>query len=479
MPALGALILLLFKNNSKRISSGCLVGFSVLTFLLIAFLYPLIISNDSLFLSFPSLLLVGISFKVDILSYLMGIVVSFIWIFISLYSLEYMKKDHAQLRFYVILLLNLAGTIGFFFAGDIVTMFLFFEVLTVFAYILVVHEENKTALRAGNRYIFLSLTGGLGVLFSILATYLSGTSLFFVPGGVINEATPLISIAFFIFLLSFGVKAGIFPFHIWLPIAHPSAPSPASALLSGIMIKTGAYGMIRVMYNLYSIELIKSMGWNKVMMVIAGITIFLGSAAAINENDIKRRLAYSSISQMGYIFLGMGLFNEAGLTGDIFHIVAHALMKSCLFLAAGAIIYKTGKRNIDELAGIGKEMPITMLAFTTAALAMIGIPPLVGFITKWELSLGILQAGYPYYIALLLLSSLMNAIYYFPIIVNAFFRDKEEKTADKSRIFAYNEVSWKMLIPMIVLALGTFIFDIIPYNIPFDIAQRAAVLLLQ
>ncbi|MFW5976672.1 MAG: proton-conducting transporter membrane subunit, partial [Bacillota bacterium] len=304
------------------------------------------------------------------------------------------------------------------------------------------------------------------------------TSLDFVSGGAIHEPNLLVSVAFFVFMLSFGVKAGIFPFHIWLPVAHPSAPSPASALLSGIMIKTGAYGMIRVMYNLYSIDLIQRMGWNNIMLIIAGITIFLGSAAAIYEKDLKKRLAYSSISQMGYIFLGMGLLNEAGLTGDIFHIIAHAIMKSCLFLAAGAIIYKTGKRNIDDLVGIGKEMPITMLSFTTAALAMIGIPPLVGFITKWELSLGVLQAGYPYYIGLLLLSSLMNAIYYFPIIVNAFFRE-EEREIDKNRVSSYNEVPWKMLVPMVVLALGTFVFDIIPNNIPLNIAQRAAMLLLE
>ncbi|MEJ6949716.1 complex I subunit 5 family protein [Natronospora cellulosivora (SeqCode)] len=471
IPILGVIFLIKFRKR-ESFTSYILITTAVITFLSVLILYPFIIVNEeTLFLALESVLLFGISFRIDVLAFFLALVVSFIWILTVIYSLEYMKSNHRKLRFYIILLLNLAGTLGFFFAGDILTMFIFFELLTILSYLLVIQEESPAALKAGNRYIFLSIAAGLGLLFSIIITYINNPSLNFVNGGIINVSSPMISIAFFVYILSFGIKAGIFPFHVWLPEAHPSAPSPASAILSGVMIKIGAYGMLRTMYNLYNIDLIQSMGWNKVLLILAAISIFLGSAAALFEKDIKRRLAYSSIGQMGYILLGMSLINEFALIGDIFHIFSHIIMKTCLFLAAGAIIYKTGIRDITKMAGIGKKMPITMLSFTIAALAMIGIPPMIGFISKWELSLGAMQANYPIYVVLLLLSSLMNAIYYLPIIINAFFTKSENVD------YSYNEVPWKMLYPMVVLASSTFVFNLLPKNIPLALAKKAAAIL--
>ncbi|MFW6279000.1 MAG: complex I subunit 5 family protein [Bacillota bacterium] len=475
IPIIGSMLFLKAHSLSDNIKSLLLTGTVVLTFLSTLIFYPIVNSGGSLNFNLDSVMLMGISFKIDILSFFLAALVSLVWVFITVYSSEYMEHDQGKNRFHIFLLLNLSGAMGFFYSGDIITMFLFFELLTIFSYILVVHKENEEALRAGNRYIFLSLIGGLGFLFSIIVTHISGFSLSFTGGGGVDEPSLLINIAFFVYMIGFSIKAGIFPFHIWLPVAHPSAPSPASALLSGIMIKTGAFGMIRVIYNIYSVEFIQQMGWNNILLVISALTIFLGSAAAIFENDIKRRLAYSSIGQMGYIFLGIFLLNEASLIGNIFHIASHAVMKSCLFLAAGIIIHETGKRKIEELKGIGRQMPVTMISFTLAALAMIGIPPFTGFITKWELSMGALAAGYPYYVGLLLLSSLMNGIYYFPIIVNAFFASPEEEPEAEMSV---ENVSWKMLVPVSTLALGTFIFDIIPFNIPLEMAQRAALLLL-
>ncbi len=476
IPIIGSILYLKCNLFSGKYKPHLMVGTVFLTFLSTMIFYPVISTGSTINFRIGSVLLLGISFKIDIFSFFMVAVVSLLWILISIYAVEYMENDRKKNRFFVFFLLNLSGAMGFFLSGDVITMFLFFELLTIFSYILVVHREDEQALKAGNRYIFLSLIGGLGFLFSIVVTYINGISLSFASGGMVSEASPLISAAFFVYMVGFSIKAGIFPFHIWLPVAHPVAPSPASALLSGIMIKTGAFGMLRIIYNIYGVNFIQSMGWDSVLLAIAGITIFLGSAAAIFEKDLKKRLAYSSIGQMGYIFLGMFLFNQSSLTGDIFHIVSHAVMKSCLFLAAGIIIYKTGKRNIEELKGIGHSMPVTMICFSLAALAMIGFPPFTGFITKWELSMGALQAGHPEYVALFLLSSLMNGIYYFPIIINAFFVSPEDKEIKE---FETGEnVSWKMLFPVSILALGTFIFDIIPANIPLNMSEKIARLLL-
>lgn len=476
IPIIGSILYLKCNLFSEKYKPHLMVGTVFLTFLSTMIFYPVISTGSTINFRIGSVLLLGISFKIDIFSFFMVAVVSLLWILISIYAVEYMENDREKNRFFVFFLLNLSGAMGFFLSGDVITMFLFFELLTIFSYILVVHREDEQALKAGNRYIFLSLIGGLGFLFSIVVTHINGISLSFASGGMVSEASPLISAAFFVYMVGFSIKAGIFPFHIWLPVAHPVAPSPASALLSGIMIKTGAFGMLRIIYNIYGVNFIQSMGWDSVLLAIAGITIFLGSAAAIFEKDLKKRLAYSSIGQMGYIFLGMFLFNQSSLTGDIFHIVSHAVMKSCLFLAAGIIIYKTGKRNIEELKGIGHSMPVTMICFSLAALAMIGFPPFTGFITKWELSMGALQAGHPEYVALFLLSSLMNGIYYFPIIINAFFVSPEDKEIKE---FETGEnVSWKMLFPVSILALGTFIFDIIPANIPLNMSEKIARLLL-
>ena len=476
IPIIGSILYLKCNLFSGKYKPHLMVGTVFLTFLSTMIFYPVISTGSTINFRIGSVLLLGISFKIDIFSFFMVAVVSLLWILISIYAVEYMENDRKKNRFFVFFLLNLSGAMGFFLSGDVITMFLFFELLTIFSYILVVHREDEQALKAGNRYIFLSLIGGLGFLFSIVVTHINGISLSFASGGMVSEASPLISAAFFVYMVGFSIKAGIFPFHIWLPVAHPVAPSPASALLSGIMIKTGAFGMLRIIYNIYGVNFIQSMGWDSVLLAIAGITIFLGSAAAIFEKDLKKRLAYSSIGQMGYIFLGMFLFNQSSLTGDIFHIVSHAVMKSCLFLAAGIIIYKTGKRNIEELKGIGHSMPVTMICFSLAALAMIGFPPFTGFITKWELSMGALQAGHPEYVALFLLSSLMNGIYYFPIIINAFFVSPEDKEIKE---FETGEnVSWKMLFPVSILALGTFIFDIIPANIPLNMSEKIARLLL-
>jgi multicomponent Na+:H+ antiporter subunit D len=310
--------------------------------------------------------------------------------------------------------------------------YIFFELLSVASAVLVFHEETPEAMRAGFKYLFLGVAGGLVLLFSIIATYQITGHGDLSMIGIGLKGNRFLPYIFWGYVIGFGVKAGMFPVHIWLPSAHPIAPSPASALLSGVMIKAGAYGIFKTAYNIIGVQDIFSshMDMILVLLILALITIFLGSAVAITQKEIKRMLAYSSISQIGYVIMGIALLSSRGIIGSLMHIFAHALMKGALFLCAGAIIYQTGLRQIKDLRGMGQRMPLITTVFTIGALSMIGLPPLVGFVSKWYLALGALQvmelgSYWPGWgiiaLAVLLLSSLLNLIYYGPIIIGAWF----------------------------------------------------------
>lgn len=446
------------------------------TVVLVAMIFPYIRAHGTIGLSFPKILPpFGISFEVDILGFILALIAAVVWFLATVFAKVYMDHEGGGNRFYPFLLLSLGGCLGVFLTGDFFSLFVFFELMSLASYVLVIHEESAAAMAAGYKYLILTLIGGLALFFGIVIAFEVAGNVSFASGFHFVEANRLAFIAFLAFLVGFGMKMGIFPMHVWLPDAHPVAPSPASALLSGVMLKTGAYGLIRVVYNVYGPELIKAAGWDTILLVLASITIFLGSAVAIAQTDIKRRLAYSSIGQMGYVLLGLALLTENGLVGTIFHIFSHALMKSTLFLAAGAIIYKTGKRKISDLGGIGYQMPITLICFTMASLAMIGIPPLNGFISKLVLSMGALDAGKPAFVFLLILSSLMNGIYYLPIIISAFFGvDKEKRLWEQP----FAELKPSMWIPIVLLAVGCLVFGLLPINAPLAWAESAAALLL-
>ncbi len=464
------------RRHSEKLRNILAVATTAITFLSTAALYPQIAAGRTvsyeLFSLLPNL---SLSFRVDILGFCLLLLSSFVWLLVTVYSLDYMRGDHAGNRYYPVLIANLAGCLGVFAAGDFFTLFLFFELMSIISYVLVIHEETPEALQAGFKYLIMTIIGGLALFFGILITFELGGSVNFGKGLLITENSSLALAAFIAYLVGFGMKAGMFPLHVWLPDAHPVAPSPASALLSGIMLKTGAYGLLRVIFNVYGIQFLQNTGWTAILAVLAVITILLGSAVALTQEDLKRRLAYSSIGQMGYILLGMTIFNTRALTGDVFHIFSHAFMKSTLFLAAGAIILKTGKRKVEELAGIGRQMPFTMAAFTLAAIAMIGIPPFNGFLSKLAISIGALDAGRPYYVIVLLLSSLLNALYYLPIVIAAFFGLKEEQEGDPAKVA---DAPFKMLVPIVFLAVTTLVFGFLPSNLPIDLSRVAAEFLL-
>jgi multicomponent Na+:H+ antiporter subunit D len=279
--------------------------------------------------------------------------------------------------------------------------------------------------------------------------------------------------------VAFGIKAGMVPLHVWLPDAHPVAPSPASALLSGVMIKTGAYGMLRVMYEIFGLDLLRQTGWPSVLLGLSVATILLGSMVAVTQFDLKRRLAYSSVGQMGCILLGMSLMSERALTGDVFHFFADAVAKSCLFLCAGVIMKETGKRDIRQFGGIGHRLPITMACFAIAAFTLVGIPPFNGFISKLQLSLGAFDAGMPGYALALLASSMLNAVYYLPIVITAFFDRAAPAAANGAGRRRLAEAHPTMLAPIVVLALGCAVFALSSENWPLRLSETAARLLLR
>jgi len=478
-PIVMSLVIFVVSKRSEKMRDGLSVATAVVTFLAVAAMYPLMAAGEviayTLFDILPGL---GVSVRVDIVSFSLALISSFVWMLVAIYSIDYMSHEHGQDRYYPVFIFTLGSCLGIFLAGDFFTLFIFFELMSLISYVLIIHEETEEALRAGYKYLILTIIGGLALFFAIILTFELSGSVSLSEGNLVTETGTLALLAFLSYLIGFGMKAGVFPLHVWLPDAHPVAPSPASALLSGIMLKTGAYGLLRVLFHVYNIPLIKEAHWDVVLGVIAIITILLGSAVAITQDDLKRRLAYSSIGQMGYVIMGMALLNEKALTGDVFHIFSHALMKSTLFLAAGAIIWKTGLRNINDLNGIGRKMPVTMGAFTIAALAMIGIPPLNGFLSKWTLSLGALDAGLPVYVVILLISSLMNGLYYLPIIIAAFFGGEEHGEHGEEIKIEMDEASHGMVIPIAILGMACLVFGLMPHNVAFDLSLKAASFLI-
>ncbi len=483
-PILMTPVILYSSRISEKLRNTLSVVISAITFGLTLSLYPFVISGGEIqFTVFEVLPNLEISLRLDILSFCLAALSSFIWFLCTVYSLDYMAREHACDRYYPVLIFTLGACQGIFFAGDLFSLFVFFELMSLIAYILVIHEETEEALKAGYKYLVMTIIGGLALFLGMIIIFELGGTVSLGVGVIIEETSTLAFLAFICFLIGFGMKAGMFPLHVWLPDAHPVAPSPASALLSGVMLKTGAYGLIRVIFHVFSPELLQSGGWDIVLSVLAVITILLGSAVALTQEDIKRRLAYSSISQLGYVLLGLSILNSNAVIGAVFHIFSHAFMKSVLFLAAGAIIWKTGKRQIADMKGIGRQMPVTMGCFSIAALAMIGIPPLNGFLSKWTLALGALDANMVIYVLVLLVSSLLNALYYLPIIIPAFFdlpgeSNHEHHDEHEEIQFNMQDATPSMLSVMVILAFCTLIFGLTPNNIVFTLSRFAAQYLL-
>ncbi len=416
----------------------------------------------------------SLMFKVDFFGIIFGLVASGLWIVTSLYSIGYMRglKEHAQNRYFFAFALCLSATMGIAFSGNLLTFYLFYEMLTIATYPLVTHNEDEEAVKAGRKYLTYTLTAGVLLLFAIGATYIYAGTLEFTPGGFLkghNISIGMLQILLVAYLIGCGVKAGVMPFHAWLPSAMV-APTPVSALLHAVaVVKAGVFGCVRIIAYVFGPVLLKDIHMWLIVAYFVSFTIIVSSLFALASDNLKRRLAFSTISQLSYIILGAALLSKSSLTGSILHIPNHAYMKITLFFCAGAIFVKTGKKNISEMDGIGRQMPFTMLAFTLASFGMVGIPPLCGFISKWYLCLGTLQAHEIFFLFVLLTSAVLNAAYFFPIVYAAFFRKPAEATG-------VAEASIPLVLPLSITVVMAVIFGIFPNFLFhfFDLARNAA-----
>lgn len=454
-------------RRDEELRNWVLFGITSLIFLMVLGLVPAVQRGEDVSLRLFSMLSVWeIVFNVDAFGLLFALLSSGLWIFTSMYAIGYMKGERKQARFFLFLILSLGITMGIAFSGNLFTLYLFFEVLTFITYPLVVHYQSKDALRAGRGYLIYSLSGAALILMGLILTYSVTNQLTFEAGGLLQgspflleESKWLVEFIFALFILGFGVKAAIMPLHGWLPAAMV-APTPVSALFHAVaVVNAGLFGIIRVLYGVFGLDVLRELWLAKFFLGLVLLTIIVGSAIAFLQDNLKKRLAYSTISQLGYISLGVLLLNPDGWRGGIIHIFNHALLKITLFFCAGIIYIVTHKKKISEIHGIGKKMPLTMSAFTIASLGMIGIPPSNGFISKWYLLQGGLHANSILTVVMLVLSAILNAGYFLPIVINAFFKEEKEDLAVHE---GKMEAPAVMLIPVLVIAVLTIVIGIVP-----------------
>jgi multicomponent Na+:H+ antiporter subunit D len=461
-PASGA-ILILLSGRRPNLREGWTLLASLLQFSFILSMLPMVLAGNRIechfFTMFPG---IDFGFHVDAFGLLFALTSSSLWVLVSFYSIGYMRtlQEHAQTRYYFCFALAIFGAVGVALSGNLVTMYIFYEILTVSTYPLVAHEQTSEALFAGRKYLAYLLTSGCFLLGAIALTYSIAGTTDFAQGGILTVASAthsVLMILFILFLLGF-MKAAYIPFHSWLPTAMV-APTPVSALLHAVaVVKAGVFGIVRTVAYVYGIDLMHELGLGVILASFAAITMIVASLFAIAQDNLKRRLAYSTISQLSYIIFGVALLSPMGITGAMIHIPFHGFMKITLFLCAGSILVASGKKNISEMAGIGHAMPITMFAFTVGALGMCGLPPVCGFISKWFLGLGTLQANNLIFLAVILISSLLDVIYFFPIIYTAFFGKWEGTESSLAKGKKIKESPLFMVIPLSTTAIFSIIF---------------------
>lgn len=406
-----------------------------------------------------------IEFHIDKMAAVFAGIVSFLWPFASLYAFEYMEEEQRKNSFFGFYTMTYGITIGVAFAGNIETMYLFYEMLTLVTLPLVMHEMNKESVRAARRYMVYSIAGASFGFISLMFILNYGETSSFMWGGVLGnlpkDKEQLMRVWYAFAFFGFGVKAAVFPFHGWLPRAAV-APTPVTALLHAVaVVKSGAFAIGRITYFSYGISILKGTWVQYLVMSASLITILFGSCMAFKEQHIKRRLAYSTVSNLSYIVFGFTLMSEQGLVGGMTHMIAHAFIKIVLFACVGAIMVKSGKQYIYEIAGIGRAMPFTMACFTICALAITGIPPLFGFISKWSLiKAAVLEGGFAYAgTAVLLISGLLTAMYVLPIAIRAFVCDEEAAASDKFGSVKSTGIRMKLpfaVLTAVVLGLSFF-----------------------
>ena len=461
--AVGALLIARTGERRANLRESWSVAAGVLQFAIVASMIPDVLAGRS-----PQIVLtrilpgVELAFRVDAFGLLFGLGASLLWIATSFYSIGYMRslREHARTRYFACFALALTATLGVAFSANLFTLFLFYEGLTFSTYPLVAHKETPEAKAGARKYVIYLLGAAKAFLMAaIILTYNVAGTLEFRKGGILSAsdlaAQPtLLYVVFALFLFGFA-KNALMPFHSWLPAAMV-APTPVSALLHAVaVVKTGVFATLRVFLFVFGADAMRVLGADTLALGVAAITILGGSLLALSQDNLKARLAFSTVSQLSYIVLGAALLTPSGIIGGIAHITNHAVSKITLFLCAGSIYVSTHKTEVSQTSGLARQMPWTMAAFAIASLSLIGIPPASGFVSKWYLAVGSIERGSAWPLAVLLASSLLNAAYLGPIVYKAYF---EDAPAGEHKV---REVPW-MVLPLMLTAAVSLLLGIYP-----------------
>lgn len=426
-----------------------------------------------------------IKYQIDELGVIFAILTTAMYILLAIYQTGYFKHDNNKKSYWVFFVLSYFAILSENFSANLITMYISFEFISLSTAMFVFHDRNKDSRKGGFRILYFSIAGTFTALFGVFTIYAKqGKDIPFIKGGAfspefLQDNKSLFLVAAFLMIIGFGVKAAILPYHVWLPEAHPVAPAPGSAALSGVIVKCGAFAVIRTVFYVFGADFIRGSWVQTTWMILSIVTIFLGSMLAYREKVFKKRLAYSTVSQMNYIMFGLSLLSVYGFVGALVHVVLHAMVKITLFLVAGIIIHQTGKKLVSEFDGFGKMMPITFVCYTLASVTLVGIPPAGTFLSKWYISKGALSIGGPNEtiafvgMVVLMISALLTAGYLFPVFIRGFFPRAEFASKEYKKC----EPAASMTVPLIILAIMILVLGIYPDIIVDTFAEFAATLM--
>lgn len=466
IPIIGA-VLIAAAHNRPNLRETISVISSLALFGIVLTLLPEVLAGNR-----PSLTLVNITpalsilFELEPLGMLFACTAALLWPINTLYSIGYMRGNQElhQTRFYICFAIALSSTMGVALAGNLLTLFIFYEILTLSTYPLVTHKGDEAALNAGRTYLGILMTTSIGLLLvAIIWTWSLTGSLEFRPGGILAGKVAGPELILLLFLYIFGIgKAALMPIHRWLPAAMV-APTPVSALLHAVaVVKAGVFSVVKISIYIFGLDMLQQSSAAEWVLWIAGFTIIVASVIALRQDNLKLRLAYSTISQLSYVILAIFILAPLSTVAAAFHIAAHALGKITLFFAAGSIYTASHKSRISQLNGIGYRMPWTMAAFTIGAISMIGIPPAAGFISKWYMLLGAFQQQHVVAVLVIIISTLLNAAYFIPIVYAAWFRQADD-------ISEHGEAPLPIIVALSSTAVLTLLLFLFP-DIPLQLA---------